>query len=338
VKITGTNQPGTTQLELADRIQSLNNSIQALAKLAISIAASPKDRPPARAQVEAISQAAARMVELTSGLRAGTMRANITQGIAVATQPTATPLPEGKSDKFYDGALIGANGRAYSASTPLNQVPPIKPNNGKVPTETIIYVNGVGQTNGGQARTLQDIANKTGAALVGIHNATEGTLKDLLQSLGDKADIGKNPAVDSVADSVYDAIKSGQSIHLMGHSQGGLIISRALGDVKRRLLIEDGLSLSQAEKLMSKVQVETFGAAASSYPDGPQYVHYVNRVDPVPVLFGLGAFKGIFSGDRAAGRGAVVHRFTTFGGDLHGFEKVYLSRRVPFDQARRGQF
>lgn len=241
-----------------------------------------------------------------------------------------TPLADGQKDKAYDGAFIGAGGKAYSGSSSISDIPSIKPNNGKpVGNETIIYVNGISTEKSGQANSMQDIANKTGANVIGIHNATESTFKDLLQSLGDKVDLGKNPAVDSIANAVYTELKAGHDIHLMGHSQGGLILSRALSDVKKRLMVEDGMSKGQAEGLMSKVKVETFGAAAGSYPDGPKYVHYINRADPVPVLFGLGAFKGLFNGDRDAGKGAKVVRFTQFS-DVHDFNNTYLSRREPF--------
>ncbi len=259
------------------------------------------------------------------------------QQLAVSLQQP-TPLPQGQSDKAYDGTFVGANGLAYASSTPLNQIPTVRPSDGRQPTETLIYVNGIRTSKEGQASSLQAIADKTGAAVVGIHNSTEGTFKDLLQSLGDKTDLGRNPAVDTLANTVYDALKSGQPVHILGHSQGGLITSRALSDVRRRLLIEDGLSSSQANQLLSNIKVETFGAAASSYPDGPQYVHYVNRADPVPGLFGLGSFKNLFVRDRNAGLGAVVNRFTDFGLDPHSFEANYLKRRVPFDQARRNQF
>jgi hypothetical protein len=54
----------------------------------------------------------------------------------------------------------------------------------------------------------------------------------------------------------------------------------------------------------------------------------------VPGLFGLGPFANPFV---HAGRGAVVHRFTSTH-DVHGFDDTYLSRRVPFEQARRRDF
>lgn len=246
------------------------------------------------------------------------------------------PLPEGRPDTFYDGKYVGAGGTAYNTTTPLDQIPPIRPNNGKVASETIIYVNGISNNKADQTRDMQTIANSTGANIIGIHNSTQGTIKDLIQSLGDKTDIGTNLAVDSVANTVYDQIKQGKTIHLMGHSQGALIISRALSDVRRRLIAEDGMSGSQASRLLNNVKVETFGGAAGSYPDGPQYVHYVNRVDAVPALVGLGPFRPLF-GDRNAGAGAVVHRFTDFS-DTHSLNGTYLSQRVPFEQARRKQF
>ena len=185
-----------------------------------------------------------------------------------------------------------------------------------------------------QARSLQSIADTTGAKLIGVHNATEGMAADLLQCVKDKLDKGTNPAVDTLADTIYSELKAGRSVHVMGHSQGGLITSRALNDVARRLRIEDGLSQADTEKLLGKVNVETFGAAAWSYPDGPKYVHYVNDKDQVPGLFGLG--NGVLD---HPGKGAVVRHFSSGSnmGEAHGLTQSYLPARIPFEEARAGK-
>ncbi len=73
----------------------------------------------------------------------------------------------------------------------------------------------------------------------------------------------------------------------MALSQGGLITSRALEDVKQHL-IDDGLSRAEAEARLSRINLETFGAAAWNYTDGPRYGHHVNALDPVSTLFGQG--------------------------------------------------
>jgi hypothetical protein len=171
-----------------------------------------------------------------------------------------------------------------------------------------------------------------------VHNATEGMAADVLQCVKDKMDKGTNPAVDTLADTVYSELKAGRSVHLLGHSQGGLITSRALSHVQNRLRLEDGLSQADAEKLMSNIKVETFGAAASKYPDGPQYVHYVNDKDKVPGLFGLGDGDSPLDFMRDAGRGAVVRHFEHGEGfsGTHGLGDVYLPQRIPFDEARAG--
>lgn len=238
------------------------------------------------------------------------------------------------SDRDYDGFYVGADGNTYSPSTPLNQIPAVQPSDGRTPNETLIYVNGINTTKDGQFGSLQAIADQTGAQVIGIHNSTQGGFVDVIQSIGDTLDIGNNPAVDTLADTVYNELRAGRPVHLMAHSQGALITSRALQDVKNRLMLEDGMSRRDAENLLSNVKVETFGGAAGSYPNGPQYVHYVNRRDPVAALFGLGPFANPFV---QAGRGAVVHRFSE-GDNSHGFEATYLPRRVPFEQARRKDF
>jgi len=244
-------------------------------------------------------------------------------------------------DTVYDGDFVGANGRTFPPATPLNQVPAVTPSDGRQPNETLIYINGINTTKDGQAASLQTIADATGARVIGIHNATEGMITDLGQCITDKLDKGRNPAVDTLADTIYSEIKAGRSVHLVAHSQGGLITSRALNHVYQRLRIEDGLSRSATERRLGLVKVETFGAAAGHYPDGPQYVHYINRDDPVPSLFGLGWDIDKLNPTLHAGRGAVIHWFTDVHLNpiaSHSFEDVYLPRRVPFDRARQGNF
>jgi hypothetical protein len=92
--------------------------------------------------------------------------------------------------------------------------------------------------------------------------------------------------------------------------------------------------------MLGKVNVETFGAAAGRYPDGPNYVHYVNKKDLVPTLFGLGDGNSPLDFLRHAGRGAVVRHFEYGSGisGTHGLDSVYLPHRVPFDEARAGRF
>jgi nucleoid DNA-binding protein len=247
----------------------------------------------------------------------------------------------GKPDKQYDGMFVGAGGQTFKPGTPLKDIPGVNPVNNPNPTKTIIYVNGIMTDKAGQSSDLQAMANKTGARAIGIHNSTEGFATDLAQCVGDKLDKGRNPAVDTLADTIYTEIKAGREVNLMGYSQGGLITSRALKDVSRRLRIEDGLSKADVEKTMSRINVETFGAAAATYPDGPKYVHYVNNADAVPTLFGLGGNVDPAAFLKDAGKGAVVHRFTDGNLNLignHNFQNMYMKHRVPFEEARAGRF
>jgi hypothetical protein len=259
----------------------------------------------------------------------------------VNTASTVNQLFGGGSqpDRIFDGAFVGAGGRVLPPGTPLSQVPGVTPRDNPNPSQTFIYVNGIGNNKDDQFRSMQQIADTTGARIVGVHNATEGHAADVIQCVKDKLDKGRNPAVDTLADTVYTELKAGRSVHLLGHSQGGLITSRALKDVYNRLRIEDGMSKAQVEQTMSRINVETFGAAAWSYPDGPKYVHYVNNKDLVPGLFGQGSDSDPVQFAKKAGKGAVVRRFDYGEGitGTHTLGGAYLPKRVPFDEARAGR-
>jgi len=244
-----------------------------------------------------------------------------------AARVAAVPEPAGRSPKSYDGMFLGANGRAFNpATTSLKDVPSIRPENGQ-PRGLTIFVNGISTRPEGVAAQMQQYANTTGNQVVGIYNATEGTLKDLLQSVGDKLDLGKNPAVDNLADLIHDQLRAGQPVQIAGYSQGGAIVERALADVKNRLMLEDGMSRPEAERLMGNLTVETFAGAGSNFVDGPRYTHYVNRADIVPGLFGVGQ---PFS---HPGRGAEVRTFNTWNPfKAHGWDK-YMSHWRPPNQS-----
>jgi hypothetical protein len=246
-----------------------------------------------------------------------------------------------KPDRMFDGHFVGAQGKDFPPGTPLSQIPAVTPRDNPNPSKTVLYVNGIMTPKEGQLKEMQSIADTSGARVVGIHNATQGLVTDLAQCVTDKLDKGSNPAVDTLADTVYNELKAGRDVHLMGYSQGGLITARALFDVERRLRVEDGLSKAETEKVMSRLNVETFGAASTRYPDGPAYVHYVNNADPVPTLTGLGGSVDPLDFLKDAGKGAVVHRFTD--GNLnpisnHMVDTLYMKHRVDFDKARAGQF
>jgi hypothetical protein len=248
---------------------------------------------------------------------------------------------DSKPDRMFDGQLVGTQGQTFPPDTPLNRIPGVTPRDNPAPKETLLYVNGIMTPVEGQLREMQAIADTSGAKVLGIHNATQGLTADLAQCVTDKLDKGANPAVDTLADTLYAELKAGRDVSVMGYSQGGLITARALFDVQHRLRAEDGLSQADTEKLMSHLKVETFGAASTRYPDGPQYVHYINEADAVPTLTGLGGSVDPLAFLKDAGKGAVVHRFTD--GNLnpisnHMLDTLYMPHRVPFEEARAGRF
>jgi len=258
----------------------------------------------------------------------------------LATQTQVAQTPANEPDKAVDGNFLGANRQTYPPNTPLSDIPAVEPKGGVRNNETIIYTNGILNNTDDQYASLQAIADQTGSRVIGVRNATDGFVGDAAQVFNDRVDRLSNPAVDTLADTVYNELRQGNPVHLMAHSQGGIVTSRALTDVKNRLVAEDGLTIAQAEEKMGNIQVETFGAAARSYTDGPQYVHYVRKNDAVPQSLGLGSNN--YSDAPNPGRGAVVHEFETKDepilGIPHGFNDYYIPERVPFDQARQGNF
>lgn len=203
------------------------------------------------------------------------------------------------NDIKWDGHLLGADKSSESGES--DNIEPVRPNNGKTPDETVFLVNGIMTDVKLQRSDMQSLAN-TGKDVIGVHNATAGLLYDLAQCLDDKADtqFSDNKATTSTIKLIVDSLEKKKPLHLVGHSQGALIISNAAATVRDGLLAK-GLSIEEAEAQLQDVTITTFGGAAQNYPDGPKYTHVINQSDVVPMGTGLGMIGG------HPGKDAVLH-------------------------------
>jgi hypothetical protein len=235
-----------------------------------------------------------------------------------------------------NGAFVGCDSAAGDGSAAMclsnneHGVCPVAPSAGhKRPTETIYFVNGITTTAEQQYGAMHQIADRCDANVVGIHSSTRGGLQDCVDALRSKEHDPDNRAAETVRGLVEENIKEGRDIHLAGHSRGALTISHALNDVRTDLLRPDpktGQLRSKAEvdEMMSHVKVETFGGAAYTYPDGPQYVHYANTADFVPNATGVN-----FPLHHPGRDAQVVHFHEKH--EAHSLE-LYLQHREPFPQ------
>jgi len=238
-------------------------------------------------------------------------------------------------DKTNDGLLLGANNRSYTPGTPLSNIQGVRPDNGTPATgKNVLYVNGIMTDAAAQRATMQRIANQTGANVIGVHNATEGFAADIAQSARDKLNNGNNPPVNTLSNAIYDSIRNGQDVNIVAHSQGGLIVSRAIRDVSERLR-RDGNNNQQVENMLRQyVNVQTFGAAAGHYPDGPNYRHVINVKDIVPGMFGLTGDTPANTPLFHAGKDARIERFNSDLSPLnvignHSIDDLYMSHIDP---------
>jgi hypothetical protein len=214
-------------------------------------------------------------------------------------------IPPGKA------ALATARSRAAVSNSPCCE----KRRAGEPPRD-IIYVNGINTTAKTHCETLNEIAAQSCGRVVGVYNATEGGTLDAAQTGQDRrlikaADSGKavragdgrNPAVDTLSKEVRRELRAGRQPEIWAHSQGGAVTSLALYDARNARA-----AATLDPDPLKGMKVKSFGAAAPSWPDGPDYQHFVHVNDPVPSVFGLG--HADVGDSENAGRVAEVIRFS----------------------------
>jgi hypothetical protein len=152
-----------------------------------------------------------------------------------------------------------------------------------------LFVNGIRVDFAQHVRSAQELARATGRPIIGVYNATEGALKDLLQCATDKLfDLVPNKATAKVKELILelgDAKKHNGGLNIYAHSQGSIIVSEALRQAKK-----SGADLRNDE-------ITTFGNAAWSIPSGAKAYHnYVFDSDLVPTAVGSASILGRLAG------------------------------------------
>jgi hypothetical protein len=236
-----------------------------------------------------------------------------------------------------DGAVIGVSDTDCGCEPyDRDKVRPITPRDcqNAASLRKIVFVNGILNSGKKHCDNLHKIAKHRCAAVTGVYNRSDNFFKDLSQSIGDKLGIGNNPAVDTLQEMITESVQAGQPFEIIGHSQGAIITSRALGDARNRAAVD------ATAPDWSLVSVTTFGGAAWTFPDGISVTHLVNVIDPVPLLFGATGFAegalvgGLVSGLPGAALGGVggmlanskdMSAFFKLSGNPHKFD-IYLDK------------
>ncbi len=183
-------------------------------------------------------------------------------------------------------------------------------------TRVIYYVNGIRTTSDKHCNTLQSVADLTGAVTIGVYNESEGMVKDVWQTAGDRftvsfenalaklglettVKIHQNRAADTLMNLIIQRIRRGKHVEIWAHSQGGAVTSLALHRALRQL-DKEGLWPAENEDGTidhERIRVVTFGSAApkwpfGGFPQGPTYTHFVHLRDATPSALGVGAWGG----------------------------------------------
>lgn len=242
--------------------------------------------------------------DVIAELRSGAGR-NVDASESASVMPSDGPSHA--NDRKYDGCLVGAAG-IFPALTDVDTVAPVLPDNGATVTESVIVINGIMTDLSVQKLDMQGLAN-TGCAVRGVHNATVGMGQDLLECVLNKLNRGDTPAIDTLARLIALGLDEQKPLRLIGHSQGALIVARAL-QIVARALDKAGLTPEAVKTKLGTISVETWGGASQSYVDGPRYQHTVNQFDLVPMLAGVG-LAGLNPLVRP-GAESVIRRFRCF--------------------------
>ena len=210
-------------------------------------------------------------------------------GIAVALPVSAgsdCSLPEGINPgpgvdvQALDGFYLGGDLCLYDpASVDEKQVPRFRGTRAALDAPTLYYVNGANGSPVITAVNVAVLAEISQIAVLVIFYAGDGAAAatDALPA------VSSGPVVETLEQVIADHLARQEPVHVRGGSAGTVVISEAIHGTRNRLAKAARLRGDWAAPL-DLLRVETHGSVARDFPDGPRYIHYDAKPDPVPKI------------------------------------------------------
>lgn len=188
-----------------------------------------------------------------------------------------------RADEPFDGYLIDGEGCLHDPdTTEAAELTALVAESTRRAQQTsaVWFLNGGPMSVGRAFNTMQAVAADTGHPVLGIYNGLPERSSDPAASR----------AVAVLADFLRYELSVERAVHLIGGSLGAELIARGVAAAAQ------DLSEAQLDALL----VESAGGAASSYVDGPRYIHYLNVID-VAIRA-----EGLLAQDAVPGDGAFL--------------------------------
>ena len=208
-------------------------------------------------------------------------------GIAVAlpvsadcSRPEGIMPGPGVDAQTLDGFYLGGDICLYDpASVSEENVPRFRGSRAATDAPTLYYVNGANGSPVITAINVAALAETSQISVLVIFYAGDGTAP-LTQAL---PAVSSGAAVETLKGVIADHLARQEPVHIRGGSAGTVVISEAIHGTRNRLARETRLRGNWAAPL-GLLRVETHGSVARDFPDGPRYIHYAAKPDPVPKI------------------------------------------------------
>ena len=234
----------------------------------------------------------------------------------------------GTADLDMDGFYMGANDCFYNPEFVSPDVILAVGDQFNTGLEPIFAINGANTAAKENHKRLIALAHTKQRQVIGIFNAPSWNIpKEAIKFI----DI-KNKASDTFHKTALDSVLSDRNFYGLGMSQSGFMVARGLRLLKVDLHKRFPFNRKYRRALLARINIETVGTIGITYPNGPNYVHYVNMRDKAPLTLGVMALGA------HPGRGAVIATFyyenkiCTFGMlplEQYPGEGAELSRDLP---------
>jgi predicted alpha/beta hydrolase family esterase len=169
--------------------------------------------------------------------------------------------------------------------------------------DIVYFINGVLATENKARYIVNALSKALKCNVLGMYNPTNGVLLDLLECIIGRAFNMREPIVKSFAKQIKHDMDLYERVFLLGHSQGGIIVSNILKEIAK-----DEKYASQ----MHKIHVYTFGSGADEMMQIDHVTHIANNYDFIAQI-------GVLSFQNKNG-GHIVCR-NRYG---HSFQNSYL--------------